>query len=73
MTLCDTENFMTPKAIETEKDSADSSAPICSAIVYSGPHYGRKHKIIKRGETLTWVEYQGDKFAVPHCDVEECK
>ena len=32
MTLCDTENFMTPKANETENDGADSSAPICSAF-----------------------------------------
>lgn len=62
-----------PTTIEREKRGADSGAAPCSAIVYSGPHYGRKHKIIKRGETLTWVEYQGDKFAVPHCDVEECK
>lgn len=29
MTLCDTENFMIPMTIETEKDGADSSAPIC--------------------------------------------
>lgn len=42
-----------------------------SAIVYSGPHYGRTHKIIKRTETLTWVEYHGERFAVHHCDVEE--
>lgn len=46
-------------------------APVsCSATVYSGPHYGRTHKIIKRTEALVWVEFRGDKFAVPYCDVE---
>jgi 16S rRNA G966 N2-methylase RsmD len=43
VTLCDTENFMTPTTIETEKDGADSSAPICSPtrskyqIIYADP------------------------------------
>ena len=34
MTLADTENFMTPTTLETEKDGADSSAPICSASTH---------------------------------------
>jgi hypothetical protein len=33
VTLTDTENFMTSKAIATEKDGADSSAPICSTFL----------------------------------------
>ncbi len=42
-----------------------------SATVYSGPHYGRVHKIIRRTDSLVWVNYRGDNFAVPACDVEE--
>jgi hypothetical protein len=57
-----------PQSAERGVDSLQRPG---SAIVYSGPHYGRTHKIIKRTETLTWVEYHGDRFAVPHCDVEE--
>jgi hypothetical protein len=43
---------------------------IGSAFVYSGPHYGRRHKVTGKTAALTWVEYRGNRFAVPHCDVE---
>jgi hypothetical protein len=62
---------MNNQQTQSAEREARSAPPLGSAFVYSGPHYGRKHKIIKRGETLTYAEYKGDKFAVPHCDVEE--
>jgi hypothetical protein len=37
VTLCDIENFMTPETTETEKDGADSSAPIGSASPVNQP------------------------------------
>jgi hypothetical protein len=55
-----------------ETQSGGSLKPVGSerCIVYSGPHYGRVHRILKRQDTLTWVEYHGDRFGVPHCDIE---
>lgn len=59
------------EAQETAKRGGSCAPAPGSAIVYSGPHYGRTHRILKRTETLTWVEYHCDRFAVPNCDVEE--
>lgn len=66
-------DFMeTDKPIQHE-GSKPSPGAQCSAVVYSGPHYGRTHKIIRRTGNLVWVNYRGDTFAVPACDVEEIK
>ena len=61
--------------VKAKTDSAPRGSlhPAGSAtrgIVYSGPHYGRTHKILRRQNNLIWVSYQGDTFAVPYCDVE---
>jgi hypothetical protein len=52
----------------TSRPTRPGSATRC--IVYSGPHYGRTHKFLRRQNSMIWVSYQGDTFAVPHCDVE---
>ena len=41
------------------------------AVVYSGPHYGRRHTIehINSISGLVTVRHGGDRFAVPYVDV----
>ena len=60
-----TENMSEPMSNGSETRGGSCAPAPCSAI------YGRTHKIIKRTGSLVWVEYRGDRFAVPHCDVEE--
>ena len=58
-----------PETLSAERGAGSVQRP-CSAWVYSGPHYGRKHKVLGRRGSIVEVEYRGDRFAVPYCDLE---